>query len=397
VTASFSDSARAVAFQGIIPVPIANYINNFIPAIAGWQFGVSPWPLAYWWAKNAVNEQAVALVGSVFGPTAHKQTDFAIGNFASGFSGLGAERGNCIYDRGAIKGFFKNDSLPVATANTFNFGLNLGTNLSLPSFSGTNYPAITGARIPGNSFNSGSQLGALGYVYSMNDVNTLLDDYLLTYTGGSAVANGNPAGFKFPLRGLFPTDLNMLAVDPAGRNWATVGGSGSNGRLLALCDFTAPGVLSFFIPTWDNATLNGYLQGDFSSQATRPTPFGWLTAMTNNSTSARPVTIGGKLYNSYMILTSFDCLKYWLLNIIPQDAISQTWQGTVGTVGACIMPSGQMLIHSTNQDAIINTSGLSQNFALQLPVYPPMNIPSPPPDEVVPILPYEANTKSGET
>jgi len=396
VVASFTDSAKSVSFKGIVQVPIAQYITNFIPAVGGWQFGTSPWPIAYWWAKNNVTEQAVALVGSVFGPLPHKQTDFVIGNFASGFSGLGASRGNCIFTNGRIRGFYR-DALNNITANTYDFPLTLGTPLTLASFTGTNYPAVVGARIPGNSFTDGSQLGALGSIYSMNDFDTLLHDYLLTYPLGGGVVDGHPFGFEFPLRGLFPTDLGMLCPDNVGQNWATVGGSGSNGRLLARCNFTAPGLLNFFTPTWDNAQLNTYMQADFpSSVSTRATPFGWLTVMTNNSTSSRPLTFQGKTYTSYMILTSFDASWWTLIEIIPQDAVSLNWQGTVGTVQACIMPSGQMLLHSTQQDAIINTSGLSVNFARQLPVYPPMDIPSPPPEEVVPVMPYVANTKSGE-
>jgi len=396
VVAAFTDASINVAFQGIIPVPIAQYITNFVPAIGGWSFGTSPWPIAYWWAKNNVTEQAVALVGSVFGPVAHKQTDFVIGNFASGFSGLGASRGNVMFTNNRIRGFYRN-ALNNVTANTYDFPLTLGTPLNIGSFSGLNYPSVVGARIPGNSFTDGSQLGAQGSIYSMNDFDTLLHDYLLTYPLGGGVVDGHPGGFEFPLRGLFPTDLQLLAVDPFNQNWATVGGSGSGTRLLARCSFTPPGVLNFFSMTWDNAQLSTYMQSDFTStNVTRATPFGWLSVMLNNSTSSRPLTHNGKTYTSYMILTSFDGTKWWLLEVFPQDAVSAAWQGTIGSAQAAILPSGQMLIHNTSQDAIINTSGLSVNFARQLPVYPPMDIPTPPPEEVVPIMPYVANTKSGE-
>lgn len=395
MTAGFSTSPRTAVFQGIIDVPIATWLDTYVPVNTGWSFGTSMWPVDYGWRKDPVTDAAVALKGTVFGE-AIKQTSFAYGDFTAGIGGISAPRGNCIYNNGRLRGFYKNDSLPVATANTFDYGITLGSNVVQPTFSGVNYPSITGARIPGNSFTDGSQLGASGIIYSMNDVNTLVDDYLLSWANGGGVVNGNPLGFKFPLRGLFPTDLALLCPDNFGNNWATVGGSGSNGRLLCLCDFSVPGNLAFFTLTWDNATLDTYLQSDFgSANVTRATPFGWLSCTINNSTASRPVTINGTLYTSYMILTSFDATKYWLLNIRGLDGNGQNWQSNIGTVQACIFPSGTMLIHSTHQDAIINASVQTSSIFKQLPVFPPVALPSPPADTEIPLTSFrEINANS---
>lgn len=388
MTATFTTSPRVAVFQGIIPVPIATYLNAFTPSHTGWSFGNSPWPVEFAWRKHATTGAALALKGTVFGG-ASKTTTFAMGDFTAGVPGA---NGNCIYNQNQLKSFYANATIDNF-ANIYSYGLNLGTPLVAGIFSGVTIGTITGARIPGNSFTDGCQIGAGNVIYSMNDFDTLVTDFIMTWPGGITVTNGP---MTFPLRGLFPTDLNMLVADTNGINWATVGGSGSNGRLLARCDFTGAGNLDFYTLTWDNPTLSGYLVTNFNSvNSTRPTPFGWLSVLINNGTASQPVTIDGKLYTSYMILTSFDGTKYWLLDIQGQDANGQNWQGNIGTAQAVIMPDGMMLIHQTNQDAIVLQSVISTALFKMLPVFPPVSLPSPPPDtELALTLFREENAKT---
>lgn len=381
-------------FQGVIPVPIASWITTYTPIVTGWSFGLAAWPVEYGWREDAVTRRALALKGTLFDPT-FKQTAFSLGDFTAG---IAANKGNVIYNKGCIQGFYVNDNGINSVANTYRYSMTPGAALTNALFSGVTYGSITGALFPGQSFKGGSQLGANNVVYAMNDFQTLVLDYLCSWDFGGGMAYGRPSppGFEFPLRSAFPTDLGYLQADPAGNNWATVGGSGAGTKRLALCNFAGTGNLDFYELTWDNATIDGYVTALFNASGTRPTPFGWLTVVMNNTTSNKPVTIGGKTYTSYMILTSLDGTKWWLMNIIGQDANGANWQGNIGTASACIFPNGQMVIHHNAQDAIVLASLNVGTVAYQLPVYPPMKIPNPPPDTEVSILPFEAVTKSGE-
>lgn len=389
MAAGFSNQPRVAIFQGIIPVPIGTWINNYVPVIGGgWSFGDSAWPIDFAFKKDAVTAQIIALKGTVFGPTV-KQTTFEIGDFSKGNLATSL---NCIYNGSQILSMFPN-SAPAHYPSTFAYGLQLGTNIVHGIFNGLDYPAYNAAAFPGPGFNNGSQLGANKVIYGTNDIVTLVTDKLLSWSFGGNVAQT----WDFPLRGIFPTNLGKLGVDPATNStWATVGGSGA---IANLCrpDFGGLGFLEFFTLTWDNPVINGYVSFDFNISNTSATPYGWLTTELNNGSSNRSVTINGTLYTSYMILTSLDGTKWWLLNIIPTDADSAGWQGSIGTVTAKFFPNGQLVLHhnSGSKDALIFASVQESALFKMLPVFPPVSLPSPPPDNEGSILPFrEVNAKT---
>jgi len=389
VTAAFTDTNTSVVFQGVIPVPIGLWLNGYTPSNSGWLFGSSPWPIEFTGRRVTATQAFLGVKGSIFDPV-NFATSFSLGTVAGGTI---ANNINVIYDNGQLRGFYQNANIPN-TPTVFSYGITKGIPLVNPVWSGVEFGAITGSRVPGNGFKDGCQLGAGHVIYSEYDKTTLVESPLLVFNPDNSVNGSYPGGFEFPLRGAFPTDLQQLCVSPTGQNWATVGGSGSSGRVFASCDFSAPGFLGFKIATWDIPAVDAIMQTEIHSDKTRPTPFGWLSCIGGAS---QPVTIGGITYTSYMILTSADGSKYWLLNILPQDAFGANWQNSIGTTNAVMFPSGQMLIHRNNvtQDAIILTSLVLNSIFKMLPVFPPVSLPNPPPDTEIPLTLFrEENAKT---
>lgn len=94
------------------------------------------------------------------------------------------------------------------------------------------------------------------------------------------------------------------------------------------------------------------------------TDAGWLLI------SKLALTIGSVVCNGFAVLISPDYLQYFILQIIPHDAVSAGWQAMVGTFTAKIDRSGAVWMKNSN---IANTLFVSAgNVLKQLPIFYPV-------------------------
>lgn len=367
--------------MGVLDVPLRTFTAAFVPSEASWLFARTLTPIQYSSYVDLTAGIYTGLYGAVF-DLAHVSTSFSYG-----LKGPFRDDSYTVphYVQGRIRGYISKPGLD-SFANWYDLPITLGTNQVRALSTVQDGQGSDGT--PAASCIA-SSLGANNTVYTSQQVIPVLSTkyaYALTPGLGSS-----RLGFQFPDQALFNTNFSVLNPDVFGQNWCLMGGTAVPAPPNLANVFFSLNQVRYYDVTWDNVSVNTELtfNQNFSTRS-MPTPFGWLyTELTNT------VTVQGKNYTGFMILTSHDGTKWWLINIIPTDANSTQWNFAVGSARAQFLPTGEMLFHHNHFDnvVLISTSlGNLSNLFKQLPVYPPVDLPKPPADTEAQLLSYRSQS-----
>lgn len=340
----------AAVFQGIYDIPIKTFITGYVPRVAGWKFNY----------------------GSIY-PCSSGTRLLNTGTF-NGICG-----GWCDVFSASQPGsggrFSLNqwgDLSPATATGNFNpsyspvdgqiHGIHFSTRNGAPfdcTISGYKYPAslTANSNYPSANLAMPSQINpGLITVANAPVIPTFQNAGSIAFLTSTPVVA--MAGFYVPAAPVDMFDDNGFIYHILGNSARGIAGIVpsqnialyNNGAIDCLVNLL-PTVGAPIIVTWDNATINTALQdaGAAGTGLTRSTisPWGFLSFFLGT------LTIAGRTLTNFVVLTSFDGLKYWLINMIPMDAaaiVSLSGAGSART--AHISPDGTFMFQNSLQASI---------------------------------------------
>ena len=359
-----------IPYAGLQIIKLRTYTTTYPNIQSGWVF-------------NPNNRQPMEFAGYVtssFLPQACKGnvfdvetgiTNFTFGNAAGGTLNT-PDFGALLYSPNQLKGFVYGGGLvkqSYIASETFFLGTNK-TTATLNLSPGTLLPNMTntGQPFPNNSAN----WEVINGIYSSYGINLVAGYYNLGLSN-IIPSDGGAQGFIFNnTNGDFVSALSWK-----GKNYIWLD---QNKGYIANENFSAnPPVIipNFANPNNSNINVNAAIS---SSEAEMSITYqGWMNLFRDT------VTCEGKTFNGYGILVAPDFSSYKILGFLPEDATAFTWISGIGNIEGKFDLNGALWVHATNNPTTLFIS--AGNVVKELPIFPPVALPTPPADSERTILP----------
>lgn len=320
--------------------------------------------------RTSSGSAMIGLSGTIFAAD-KPNTYFDIGPTANPppgsnfFTGNGLSNVMCSYDGKYLAGAYTRGDIEAATR----FGY-----YTYPIIMGVNYSADFQANQYGDRAyfvfnNSGVAYNPVlgtGFQFA-RPINYTTKQFLFVNPSSGVITHFN--NVYSVTSGTEPTMGPSIAE--ASWNWCNVKGPAPNPRVGIVKTMFAEGPSpAAFSVTWDNPALDTDLQNSTADFATAyPSIYGFVNAM-----KGRSYTFEGRVINNPVIVTSPDGETYQVIEIVPLDATAATWANGAGEVRAMYDDQGSLWLKNVNNDRVFTGAGA---VLLQLPIYPPISLPSP--------------------
>lgn len=366
------DSQVTATYMGLVELDLRTYTTSYVPIASPWQFNtqtLQPMESHVWTSNNIITGMAGRLIELATGYS----------NYSFG-SNSGLNQNNFTSEpfwyNGRVRGFLS-DSTSSRNVLWVDYPAMFGQNITRTDFkvlqlhtlpTGTN----TGFFISnGNGNNQGND----GVAYAGSVVALTEEWYRFD---GQSFSKSQP-GFSIGIQSSYSI---AACMGYNGYEYCIMNlGTFAKGFRLLQTDFNNTAIrliTSFQNPP--NSTFNADTQMNVDNLPTEPTYQGWLTLFKNT------YVVEGKTCVGLGVLVAPDFSKYWLIRFTPVDATAVNWTINIGDVHGKFDLGNAMFIKNANfHDTLYITAG---HVLRQLPIYPPVVLPAPPPDTEIPILPY---------
>lgn len=366
------DSQVTATYMGLVELDLRTYTTSYVPIASPWQFNhqtLQPMESHVWVNGNLITGIAGRLIELATG-----YSDYSFGS-NSGFSQNGFTSEPFWYN-GRVRGFLS-DRILSNNVLWIDYPAVFGQNISrsdfkvlqvhtLPFFTNTGFfQANTNGDNQGNG-----GVGYAGGVVSLNEEWYRFD--------GQSFSQSQP-GFSIGVQTNFSIagcmgyngwEYCIMNINSFAKGFRLLQTDFNNTAVRLITNFQNP----------PSSTFDADTEMNTDSLPTEPTYQGWLTLFKNT------YVVEGKTCVGLGVLVAPDFSKYWLIRFSPLDATAFNWTTQIGTVRGKFDLGNAMFIKNANQqDTLYITAG---HVLRQLPIYPPVVLPAPPPDTEIPILPY---------
>jgi hypothetical protein len=358
-----------IPYAGLQIIKLRTYTNNYPYIHSTWTFDPNnrqPMEFAGYVAPSGFPQ---ACIGNVF-DLETGITNFTLGNAAGGTYNTD-DFGGVLYSPNQLKGFVYGGVLvnrSYIVSETFFLGTNKITSLNLSFGSLIPVETNTGQPFP----NYGANWAVVNGIYSSYGID-LVAGYYNLYPDSIRPADGGAQGFTFNHQnGAF---VSVLPWN--GQNYVLLD---QNKGYIVNENFSANPptiVLNFVNPNNSNINVNAAISSSAAEMCA--TYQGWMNLFPN------AVTCEGRTLNGYGILIAPDFSSYKILGFVPEDVTASTWNSGSGNIQGKFDLNGALWIHHNNDPSTLFVS--AGNVLKELPIFPPVALPTPPADSEKTILP----------
>jgi hypothetical protein len=350
------------AFQGFLDINITTLIKGYVGRKPNWVFNYgSLWP------QNSGTE--------LFDDTIHNGVKGAwcdvffkqAGNRGAG-GGVSLNQWGDLtpftsfanfnpgYYDGQITGItsFAQDGAFPTFISSYQYNIDLNSNSNYPSTLGQLPPQINPRALTSVPTGTIFPMMKFGGIVTMLDKRRVTEYYKI---GAGNVQMIDSDGLILDL-GPLPGGGSAVGGIGGGQFTPYNNGGGTHDQLGTYSLPPNPSSLSFAAITWDDAIINTYMQSQFDFIDSTVTPFGFLTFQF----VAVPAVIAGRTFiRQPLVLTSYDGLRYWVINLVPGDADAALAAPIGNGVGAArtghITPDGTFWFQNSVSNSALIFSG----------------------------------------